>query len=132
MGLLPIRSKPRRTVTIADRESAASVDEVAAGIYRICTPMDVIPGGFTFNSYLIDDEEPVLLTASRFETGQLGDISQSGENDSKRKQQYFFNHQFRLIALYLTLAGECWSALVNRKNDQVWVKHIVAALQATQ
>ncbi|MCC7496188.1 MAG: MBL fold metallo-hydrolase [Bryobacterales bacterium] len=37
------------------------VDEVAAGIYRISTPMNVIPGGFTFNSYLIADEEPLLF-----------------------------------------------------------------------
>lgn len=37
------------------------IDEVAAGIYRICTPLDVIPGGFTFNSYLIDDNEPLLF-----------------------------------------------------------------------
>jgi len=48
---------------IADRETGTSVDEVAAGIYRISTPLDIIPGGFTFNSYLIADEEPVLFHA---------------------------------------------------------------------
>jgi flavorubredoxin len=37
------------------------VDEIADGIYRICTPLDVIPGGFTFNSYLIADDEPLLF-----------------------------------------------------------------------
>ncbi len=37
------------------------MDEVADGIYRICTPLDVIPGGFTFNSYLIADDEPLLF-----------------------------------------------------------------------
>jgi flavorubredoxin len=37
------------------------IDEIASGIYRICTPMDVIPGGFTFNSYLVVDEEPLLF-----------------------------------------------------------------------
>jgi flavorubredoxin len=37
------------------------IDEVASGIYRICTPLDVIPGGFTFNSYLVVDDEPVLF-----------------------------------------------------------------------
>ena len=37
------------------------VDEVADGMYRISTPLDVIPGGFTFNSYLIVDEEPLLF-----------------------------------------------------------------------
>jgi flavorubredoxin len=46
---------------IANQETGTSVDEVAAGIYRISTPLDVIPGGFTFNSYLITDDEPVLF-----------------------------------------------------------------------
>lgn len=46
---------------IAVNDTGTTVDEVADGIYRISTPLDVIPGGFTFNSYLIDDEEPVLF-----------------------------------------------------------------------
>jgi flavorubredoxin len=46
---------------IANRESGTHVDEVAAGIYRISTPLDVIPGGFTFNSYLIADDQPLLF-----------------------------------------------------------------------
>ncbi len=46
---------------IANQETGARVDEVAAGIYRISTPLDVMPGGFTFNSYLITDDEPVLF-----------------------------------------------------------------------
>lgn len=48
---------------IADKTTQTRVDEVSAGIYRICTPSDVIPGGFTFNSYLIDDDEPLLFHA---------------------------------------------------------------------
>jgi len=46
---------------ITNNESGTRVDEVGAGIYRICTPLDVIPGGFTFNSYLIADDEPLLF-----------------------------------------------------------------------
>ena len=46
---------------ITNKLTGTHVDEVAAGIYRICTPMDVLPGGFTFNSYLIVDEEPLLF-----------------------------------------------------------------------
>ncbi len=40
-----------------------TIDEVAAGTYRISTPVDIpaIPGGFTFNQYLIVDDEPVLF-----------------------------------------------------------------------
>ena len=46
---------------IVNPTSGTRVDEVAAGIFRISTPLDVIPGGFTFNSYLIEDEEPLLF-----------------------------------------------------------------------
>lgn len=48
---------------ISNKESGTRIDEVAGGIYRICTPMDVIPGGFTFNSYLVADDEPLLFHA---------------------------------------------------------------------
>jgi flavorubredoxin len=39
------------------------VDEIAAGIYRINTPMppDLIPGGFSFNQYLIAGDAPLLF-----------------------------------------------------------------------
>jgi flavorubredoxin len=46
---------------IVNQEAGTRVDEVAAGIYRISTPLDVIPGGFTFNSYLVADDEPLLF-----------------------------------------------------------------------
>ena len=46
---------------ITNQQTGTRVDEVADGIYRICTPLDVIPGGFTFNSYLIADQEPLLF-----------------------------------------------------------------------
>ncbi|HVB33218.1 MAG TPA: MBL fold metallo-hydrolase [Patescibacteria group bacterium] len=48
---------------ITNKESGTSIDEVVDGIYRISTPLDVIPGGFTFNSYLIADDEPLLFHA---------------------------------------------------------------------
>ena len=41
--------------------STTKVDEIADGIYRISTPVDVVPGGFTFNQFLIDDDEPLLF-----------------------------------------------------------------------
>ena len=46
-----------------------TVHEIADGIYRISTAMgpEVLPGGFTFNQYLIDDDEPLL-----FHTGLRG------------------------------------------------------------
>jgi len=46
---------------VVDQETGTRVDEVAAGIYRVSTQLDVIPGGFTFNSYLVVDDEPLLF-----------------------------------------------------------------------
>ncbi len=37
------------------------VDEVARGIYRISTPVEIPGGAFSFNQYLIADEEPLLF-----------------------------------------------------------------------
>ena len=43
--------------------TSTSVDEIADGIFRISTPVppSVVPGGFTFNQYLIRDEAPLLF-----------------------------------------------------------------------
>jgi flavorubredoxin len=46
---------------ITNREAGTRVDEVAEGIFRISTPVTVLPGGFTFNQYLLVDEEPLLF-----------------------------------------------------------------------
>jgi flavorubredoxin len=44
-------------------DSATRVDEIADGIYRISTalPPTAMPGGFTFNQFLIVDDEPLLF-----------------------------------------------------------------------
>jgi flavorubredoxin len=42
-------------------ESGTNVHEIAEGIYRISTPLSVVPGGFSFNQYLILDDEPLLF-----------------------------------------------------------------------
>ena len=43
--------------------SRTNVHEIASGIYRISTPVSLegVPGGFTFNQYLVVDEEPLLF-----------------------------------------------------------------------
>ena len=45
-----------------NNQSATTVDEIADGIYRLSTPI-MIPGtsGFSFNQYLIADEQPLLF-----------------------------------------------------------------------
>lgn len=53
---------------IVNNETGTRIDEIAEGIHRICTPVppsDDLPPGFTFNQYLIVDDEPLL-----FHTGQ--------------------------------------------------------------
>jgi len=47
---------------ITNTKSGTSIDEIADGIYRISTPVppEAMPGGFTFNQYLIADEQPLL------------------------------------------------------------------------
>ncbi len=49
---------------ITNTQSNTSVAEIAAGIYRISTPIPAnpaLPAGFTFNQFLIDDEQPLLF-----------------------------------------------------------------------
>jgi flavorubredoxin len=50
-------------MTVTNTASGTSVHEIAAGIYRISTPVPpaAMPGGFTFNQILIDDEAPLLF-----------------------------------------------------------------------
>jgi flavorubredoxin len=46
---------------ITNPDSGTRIDEIAERIYRITTPVTVVPGGFTFNQYLIVDDEPLLF-----------------------------------------------------------------------
>lgn len=55
------------TSMITNSQSRTNVQEIADGIYRINTPISIPggPGEFSFNQYLIVDDEPLL-----FHTGQ--------------------------------------------------------------
>ena len=46
---------------ITNAQSGTRVDEVAPAIYRISTPVSTLPGGFSFNQYLVVDEQPLLF-----------------------------------------------------------------------
>ena len=48
-------------MTITNTQSGTTVDEVADEIYRISTPITFPGGGFSFNQYLIVDDEPLLF-----------------------------------------------------------------------
>ena len=50
-------------INATETESGAQVDQIAEDLYRISTPIppEVMPGGFTFNQFLLVDEEPLLF-----------------------------------------------------------------------
>lgn len=50
-------------MVITNTQSGTNIQEVADGIYRINTPVSIAggPGGFSFNQYLIVDDEPLLF-----------------------------------------------------------------------
>jgi flavorubredoxin len=49
-------------MAVTNTRSGTNVQEVADGIYRINTPVEIPgAGGFSFNQYLIADDEPLLF-----------------------------------------------------------------------
>jgi flavorubredoxin len=52
---------------ITNAASGTNLHEIAPGIYRINTPVEIPGGGFNFNQYLIADDEPLV-----FHTGLRG------------------------------------------------------------
>jgi len=49
-------------MTVTNKASGTTVDEIVDGIYRISTPVVIEGGGgFSFNQYLILDDEPLLF-----------------------------------------------------------------------
>ena len=51
-------------MTITNTQSKTRIDEIADGVFRISTPVPPDPGlpdGFSFNQYLIVDQEPLLF-----------------------------------------------------------------------
>ena len=48
-------------MTITNPQSGTNVHEVADGIYRINTPVEIPGSAFSFNQYLVVDDEPLLF-----------------------------------------------------------------------
>ncbi len=70
---------------ITNPQTRTNVHEIADGIYRINTPVQV-PGGpaFNFNQYLLLDDEPLL-----FHTGPRGLFALTHERNSSRSLAIF-------------------------------------------
>ena len=52
------------STVVTNRETGTNVTEISAGIFRISTPVAPnpgLPGGFTFNQFLVVDESPLLF-----------------------------------------------------------------------
>lgn len=48
-------------MAITNAEAGTNVHEIADGIYRINTPVQIPGGGFSFNQYLVVDDDPLLF-----------------------------------------------------------------------
>jgi flavorubredoxin len=48
-------------MAITNKQSGTTVHEIAEGIYRISTPVTIPGGGFSFNQYLVVDDEALLF-----------------------------------------------------------------------
>jgi flavorubredoxin len=46
---------------ITNAHAGTNIQEIAEGIYRINTPVEIPGGAFSFNQYLVDDAEPLLF-----------------------------------------------------------------------
>src|SRR5438477_9413974 len=48
---------------VTDAQRGTNVAEIANGLFRVSTPVppEVIPGGLTFNQFLLVDDEPLLF-----------------------------------------------------------------------
>jgi flavorubredoxin len=60
MIITPMATK-ESFMTTTNQQSGTNVHEVADGIFRINTPVTIGPGEFSFNQYLIVDDEPLLF-----------------------------------------------------------------------
>jgi glyoxylase-like metal-dependent hydrolase (beta-lactamase superfamily II) len=48
-------------MTVTNTASGTNVQEIGDGLYRINTPVEIPGGAFSFNQYLLVDEEPLLF-----------------------------------------------------------------------
>lgn len=48
-------------MAITNQDAGTNVHEIADGVFRINTPVKALPGGFSFNQYLVIDEAPLLF-----------------------------------------------------------------------
>jgi flavorubredoxin len=77
---------------VTNKQSGTRVDEVAEGIYRISTPFKEIPGGFSFNQYLIKADQPLLFHTGPRKMNSLVQEAISSVLDIKDLRFIGFSH----------------------------------------
>lgn len=58
-------------MTTTNTATGTRIDEIADRIYRIHTPLREAPGGFSFNQYLVVDQQPLLFHTGPRRLGPL-------------------------------------------------------------
>jgi len=88
-------------MAITNKQSGTNVHEVADGIYRINTPVEIPgAGGFSFNQYLVVDDDPMLFHTGPRKMFQLV---------KEAVASIFPVEQLRYIAFSHVEADECGS-----------------------
>jgi flavorubredoxin len=77
---------------VTNKQAGTRVDEVADAIYRISTPVSEIPGGFSFNQYLIKDDQPLLFHTGPRKMSSLVQEAISSVLDIKDLRFIGFSH----------------------------------------
>jgi flavorubredoxin len=80
-------------MVVTNAQSGTNVHEIADGIYRINTPQPLPDGsGFSFNQYLIDDDEPLLFHTGPRRMFPLVREAVASVMDVKRLRHVSFSH----------------------------------------
>ncbi|HUQ02208.1 MAG TPA: hypothetical protein VM261_06900 [Kofleriaceae bacterium] len=58
-------------MTTTNSQTGTRIDEISDRIFRISTPIRDMPGGFTFNQYLVVDDQPLLFHTGPRRMGPL-------------------------------------------------------------
>jgi flavorubredoxin len=79
-------------MAVTNQQSGTRIDEICDGIYRISTPFKEIPGGFSFNQYLLTGDEPMLFHSGPRKMRPLVQEAISSVIDVKNLRYIGFSH----------------------------------------
>jgi flavorubredoxin len=77
---------------VTNQQAGTRVDEITDGIYRISTPFREIPGGFSFNQYLLTGDQPLLFHTGPRKMRPLVQEAISSVIDIKTLRYIGFSH----------------------------------------